>query len=402
MTVASHPPLVTPFRAERYTASRHFSARLAPPYDVISPERRAELAAGDRHNVVHVILPASDGDPYASAATTLEQWRADGVWGRDGSDSVYVVQQIFGSSNQAYVRTGVIGAVSVEPYETGRVRPHEKTHAGPKEDRLALTRATRTMLESLFMLTRAHTGRLRDLLAAVTQTPASRTGELDGVEVRMWCVGGPEATALAEVAGEDALYIADGHHRFETANTYRIENPKASRIPALIVPITDPGLVVLPTHRLVVGEPVDEESLVRRWAQSFFVEEREPEFDPSGLLFELAGRGLSCVVAFPSGKTFILVARGDPSDEPDIVEIEREVVAPLRQAAGPAARVAYTAEASEVFSVLGRGDAAAGILVQPTPVERLLAVSDAGGVLPPKSTYFAPKVPSGLVALPYD
>jgi uncharacterized protein (DUF1015 family) len=258
------------------------------------------------------------------------------------------------------------------------------------------------MLESLLMLARDHSGRLRDLLVAATQKPATRIGELDGVEVRMWCVDGPEATALADTAGEEALYIADGHHRFETANAYKAENPEASRIPALIVPITDPGLVVLPTHRLVVGEPVDDESLVREWGRSFFVEEREPEFDPSGLLAELAGRGLSCVVAFPRGKMFMLVARGDSMDEPDIVAIERAVVAPLLIAAGPAARVTYTADASEMFVALGRNDAIAGILVHATPVERVLAVSDVRGVMPPKSTYFAPKVPSGLVTMPYD
>src|SRR6266566_66259 len=149
------PPLVVPFRGERYAAQHRLSALIAPPYDVIAPAQRADYAARDSHNIVHLILPEApaDADRYAGAAERLAAWRSAGVLQADPGDAVYVVAQDYGlPSGERRARVGMFAAVRAEPFATRRVRPHEQTHAAPKADRLALLRATRTSLESIFLL----------------------------------------------------------------------------------------------------------------------------------------------------------------------------------------------------------------------------------------------------------
>jgi uncharacterized protein (DUF1015 family) len=398
--MAENPvPLVAPFAGERYAAEERLSELIAPPYDVIAPAEREVFAARDRCNIVHVTLPEGRPNGYAGAGKMLAKWRAEGVLRRDPQPCVYVLQQEFVTPDgRERVRTGVIAGVHVEPYERGRVRPHERTHRGPREDRLALARATGAMLETIFLLARDDRGHLRRRLDGVTRHEPTATAELHGVGVGLWRVGGVQAREIAHVAGEGSLYIADGHHRFETANAYRAEQPAAERVPALIVPVSDPGLVVLPTHRLVTGNPVDPAALLRRWEARYAVEPREPELGPQGVLEGLRGRFPSAAVILPDGRLFVLCAR-EPTDDLEIAVIERDVVQPLRDAAGADGAIGYSADAGEVFDAVGRQAAAAGVLVRPTPVERVLQTADAGGVLPPKSTYFVPKVPSGLVIL---
>jgi uncharacterized protein (DUF1015 family) len=392
-------PLVAPFAGERYAAEERLSELIAPPYDVIAPAEREVFAARDRCNIVHLTLPEGPANGYSAAGKMLAKWRAEGVLRRDPQPCVYVLQQEFVTpEGREHVRTGVIAGVHVEPYERGRVRPHERTHRGPKEDRLALARATGAMLETIFLLARDDRGHLRRRLDGVTRHEPTATAELHGVGIGLWRVGGVQGREIAHVAGEGSLYIADGHHRFETANAYRAEQPAAERVPALIVPVSDPGLVVLPTHRLVTGKPLDAAALLRRWEADYALEPREPELGPQVLLDELRGRHPTAAVILPDGRLFVLAAR-EPTDELEIAVIERDVVQPLRDAAGADAAIEYSADPREVFDAVGRQAAAAGVLVRATPIERVLQTADAGGVLPPKSTFFVPKVPSGLVIL---
>jgi uncharacterized protein (DUF1015 family) len=402
MAERSVPPLVTAFAAERFAALDRLSEFVAPPYDVIDAAQRETLAARDPHNIVHLTLPEGRPDPSAAAAKLLARWRQEGVLVRDPSPHVYVVQQGFLTlDGRSHVRTGVIAAVHVEPYATGRVRPHERTHAGPKEGRLALARATCATLEPIFLLARDERGHLRRRLDGVTRHEPVAMAELDGVGIGLWKVGGLQGAEIARVAGEGALYIADGHHRFETANSYRAENPAAERLPGLIVPVADPGLVVLSTHRIVTGAPFDPTPLLARWERRFQVEPREAELDPQGLLDGLEPRPAALVV-LPGGRLFAVTSRDAGPGELEIAVIEREVVGPVMDAIGARAAITYSANPGEAFDAVGRGMAAAAVLVRPTPVEQVLGIADAGGVMPPKSTYFAPKVPSGLVMMSHE
>lgn len=408
--MTSPPPLVAPFHGERYAASDRLSDLIAPPYDVISESERARLAARSAHNIVHLILPAGNGDRYQAAGALLRRWRADGVLVRDREPGLLVVQQEF--ADQGGVRrsrTGLIGAVAVEPFEAGRVRPHERTHAGPKEDRLALLRATHTMCEAVFMLVRDGSGDLTRELATVIARPPAASAALAGVAIRVWRVSGPTADRLAGAAGAEPLYIADGHHRFETALAFRRGHPSADRTLSLIVSLRDPGLVVLPTHRIVQGASLSEDAVRQRLAGGFTIDLLDPGRDLRGALAELRGTG--CLVGLAGGRRLALRLRtaGIAAEAEKVPALRRvdvswadRLVLPVLRGSGDAGRVTYTSSVQDVIDAVDGGQAAAGMLLNPPAVEDVLAVADAGAFMPQKSTYFFPKVPSGLVLLDYS
>ncbi|MGH7537919.1 MAG: DUF1015 domain-containing protein, partial [Gemmatimonadales bacterium] len=293
-------PLVTPFVGERYADAGALSRLIAPPYDVISLEQRRRYAA-DPHNIVHLILPeaADDVNRYHAAAQRLAAWRSAGVLAPDPGPAVYVVAQRFtppGGASQT--RVGMLSAVSAEPYETRRIRPHERTHRGPKVDRLELLRATRTNLESIFLLAPDADGSLTKELRAVTDggRAPDATAELDGVDITLWVVAGSDGARLAAAAG-DPLYIADGHHRYETAVAYQRENPAATQLLGFVVSARDPGLVVLPTHRVIYATDRDVIGLEAGWRRFFEVTPVPPGADPLQLLAASGRDRTACVVA---------------------------------------------------------------------------------------------------------
>lgn len=411
---AELPPLVAPFRGERYSARDRLSALLAPPYDVLSQEDRARYAARDPHNIVHLILPeappGSDGDRYAHAAALLAAWRESGVLRPDPGESVYVVAQDYSlPSGEQRTRVGVLAAVRAEPFAARRVRPHERTHSAPKADRLALLRATQANLESIFLLAPDPDRALaRALAQAASGVPTAR-GELEGVVVRQWVVSGERAAALARLAGRAQLYVADGHHRYETAAAYAQDHPRADRVLSFIVSAADPGLTILPTHRIVFGTERDVAKLVAAWREWFDVGRVAPCMDREERLAELGRERTACIVAFPGGYDVTLVlkptaaldgvpelGRSPAVRALDVARIETLVVQQILGAGTTTPSLMYTADPRAAFDAVRTGGAAAAVLLNPTKVEDVFAVADAGDVMPPKSTYFVPKVPSGL------
>ena len=389
--------LFVPIRAERFRDQSRLSDVIAPPYDVLSPAGRAELAARSSHNIVHLTLPVGRPDPYAAAAAVLARWREEAALVREAAPCVYVVQQDFLTPDgRRYVRTGVIGGLGVEGYDGGRVRPHERTHGGPKEDRYALGQAIRCAPEPIFALVRDGHGHLKRRLEGVTKHEPTVTGDFDGGAVGVWRVRGVQAEEIAHAVGDGPLYIADGHHRYETASALRAALPGADRIPALVVPADDPGVVVLPTHRFVRGGTMAPGDLLASWERDYIVEDRETELDPKGLLDALGSRP-AAVVVFPDGRMVSVVGRADRAEDLEIAVIERDIIQP----AAVGGKVEYTASPAELLDAV-TSHGATGVLVRPTPVTQVLAVADAGATMPPKSTYFVPKVPSGLLILPFD
>ncbi|MGH7675240.1 MAG: DUF1015 family protein [Gemmatimonadales bacterium] len=407
--------LVTPFRGERFRDAARLGALIAPPYDVITPEERARLAAADPHNIVHLSLPETPGggDRFAHAGALLEQWRREGVLVRDAAPTVYILAQEFAlPSGERRTRLGMFAAVAAEPYESGRVRPHERTHARVKAERLALLRATRTSLEAILLLVPDPQRSLAEALVRLTAGAPAARGELGGVRLRLWVVGGDEAARLAASAGRQALYIADGHHRYETAVAYARESPTAGRVVAFLVSTADPGLVVLPTHRVIYGADRDPGGLVEKWGRWFDVQRLPMGTDPLAHLTRTGASRIACVVACPEGGDVSLVLRRDaPLDavpggpalrQLDAAVIEALVVHEILGAGHTTPTLKFTADPREALDAVRKGVAAAAVLVNPTRVEQIIAVADAGGVMPPKSTYFVPKVPSGVVLLPAD
>ena len=409
-------PLLAPFLGERYASAERLSALVAPPYDVISRDERASYAARDPHNIVHLILPEAPpgGDRYARAAALLAEWRRAGVLAADAEPAVYVMAQEFAlPSGDRRTRIGMFAAVAAEPYETRRIRPHERTHTGPKADRLALLRATATNVESIFLLAPDPARTLAAALADVTKRPPDARAELDSVRIRLWVVMGEPASRLPLLASRLPLYIADGHHRYETAVTYAREHPGADRVLAFIVSVGDEGLTILPTHRIVFGGGRDATKLIAGWRTWFDVGRVAPCADRIERLAELGRERTACLVAFPGAHDVSLVLKPGISLDAvpglgntpavralDVARVETLVVQAILGAGTATPSLAYTADPYAAFDAVRAGRAAAAVLLNPTKVEQVFAVADAGDVMPPKSTYFVPKVPSGLVLRP--
>ena len=390
------------------------SVLIAPPYDVIDAVERARYAAMDRDNIVHIMLPeappgAAEEERYRVAAERLAAWRREGVLRRDPEPVLYVLAQDFTlPTGERRTRRGVFAAVAAEGYEPRRIRPHEHTHAGPKADRLALMRATATNIESIFLLAPDHDRALANAVTAASSGRPDATAELNGVGIRLWIVR--DVSRFPFPAGP--LYIADGHHRYETASAYALENPAADRVLALIVSAQDPGLAVLPTHRVIFGAGREVERLLPRWRDWFDVQPVAAGRDPLAVLAALGRDGTACLVADRSRILALLFKAGALPDrlpslahsaavrDLDVARIESLVVKEVLAAGTSTPVVRFVPDGNEALGMVQHGGAAVAVLLNPTKVEQVFAVADAGDVMPPKSTYFIPKVPSGLVLRP--
>lgn len=419
--MATDTPLVTPFVGERYADASALSRLIAPPYDVISPDDRRRYAAADPHNIVHLILPEAAGDVsrYEAAAQHLAAWRAAGVFVTEGAPSVYVVAQTFATpGGERCTRVGMFAAVAAEPYETRRILPHERTHRGPKLDRLELLRATHANLESILLLAPDADGGTAARLRAISDggRAADATAELDGVQIRLWRVSGADADRLTGPLAAGPLYIADGHHRYETAVGFANEDRAAQRLLGFVVSARDAGLVVLPTHRVIYATGRDVTTLEPGWRKYFEVSAVPAGADRAALLAQAGRERTACVVAMAGGeRDRLLVLRPDAplADMPelgktpavrtlDVAIVERLVVQEILAAGKSTPTLTYTPDPKAALQVAHSGKAIAAVLLNPTKVEQVFAVADAADVMPPKSTFFIPKVPSGLVLRSVD
>jgi uncharacterized protein (DUF1015 family) len=390
---------------------------IAPPYDVIDAEQRAELAGRSPYNVVHIDLPQGE-DPYQAAASMLARWRREGVIVEDEQPALWVLEQDYtGPDGQRRTRRGFLAAVRVEDYGPGRIRPHERTHPGPKEDRLRLTRATRANLSPIFSLFSDSDNRAWGALARSTETPPwGRARDEDGTENRLWRVEDPAAIATVQATLKDAeLLIADGHHRYETARLYAEEvggeGPHRYVLMALVA-LQDPGLTIFPTHRLVKDlSEQQHERLAAAIRSHFQVEELAgagelaPPPDPDrlriGYIDSRDQQPLMLTLRDQSAVAAALPGRSEAYRRLDTAVLEALI---LKGALGMSdedidhlRQLGYARASAEALDLVRAGAYDAAFLMAPIPVERVRAVAAAGESMPPKSTYFFPKVPTGLV-----
>jgi uncharacterized protein (DUF1015 family) len=411
---------VRPLRALHYDAA-DLAPLVSPPYDVIDPQQRAALAA-DPHNVVEIDLPQGE-DPYAAAADAFAAWRRDGVLVRDDAPAYWaLVQDYTGPDGHRYTRHGVFARIRVEEYGPGRIRPHERTHPGPKEDRLRLTRATRANLSPIFALHDDPEQAAWTALEPHTAgEPFADVTDADGTRHRLWRVADPAAVEAVTAALEPSeLLIADGHHRYETARVYaeEIGGEGAHRyVLACLVALQDPGLTVFPTHRLLTG--LDEtkraalrEAVQRDWElEEIALEDLEPapgDDDAVRLGYLDTGhrRPLRLTLRDPAVADAALPGRSEAYRRLDTAVLEALI---LTGALGMSEDdishlhgLDYSRTTDEARERVLSGDVQAAFFMGPTPVQRIQAVAAAGEVMPPKSTYFYPKILTGLLFNPLD
>ena len=413
---------IAPLHALHYDLARTggLAPVTAPPYDVIAPAQRAELCARSPYNVVAIDLPQdpSGRDPYAHAAATLDAWRADGIVVADREPALWALEQDYtGPDGRRRTRHGLFARVRVEDYGPGRIRPHERTHPGPREDRLRLTRATRANLSPIFSLYDGDAW--SPLQPHLTGDPFDELTDEEGTTHRLWRVADPQAIAAAQEAlAPTELLIADGHHRYETARAYADElgGEGAHRYVLMcLVALQDPGLTIFPTHRLLTG--LDDarrlalrDAIRRDWdLEEISADELEPA--PAGdgrvrigYLDAHHGRPLRLELKDPAIADAALPGKPAAYRRLDTAVTEalllHGALAMSEDDVSHLRGLAYARSTTEARERVRSGDVQAGLFMGPAPVELVREVAAAGEVMPPKSTYFFPKVLTGLLFNP--
>ena len=388
-------PRFEPFAGLRYDSDAvELDRVVAPPYDVIGPEERRALEGRDAHNVVHIDLPRDEPgrDRYTAAGCLLEEWLAEHVLAEDGEPAFYVYRMGYHDADGRPRQTaGVIGSLELSVPGEGDVLPHERTMSKPKDDRLNLLRSCRANLSPIWVLS------LADGLSALCEPPGppdARCTDDAAVHHRLWRVSQPGVVAaLADAVASAPVVIADGHHRYETALAYRDERRAGRAGPgdhdllmAYAVELAEDQLTIDPIHRLLSGLAPDVD-LVAALAQWFEPFDAGPPSET--LRMRMADAGALGLVM--SGHAWLLKPRVADVARTDAEELDA-VLDSL-----PPHEISYQHGIDNVFALVDKCEAQAGILLRPVSVDQMADAARAGRRLPPKTTFFYPKPATGLV-----
>jgi len=424
---------------------------ICPPYDVIKGTMRDDLLAKSPYNIVNVELPEAsasgsavtggEAEKYESAAGFLREWRAEGILVQ-GDPAFYLYEQEFTLPGTSVLkkRRGVLGALELEEFGD-TVKPHEHTLSGPKEDRLKLLRAARANTSPIFGLFNDSDGWVEKVLeSAGTTPPLLEATDHEGVTQRIWAVTDDETVnAIVAALEPEAIFIADGHHRYETALNYRNERKREveakggtwtgaeldNQVMMMCVSTSDSGLVVLPTHRIVKGLSGEQISkAVEQLEDHFHVELIPTEGDAATQAAQLMPllredslrpqlgvhiKGQSYIVTLREGDAYLAAMDRERSAAYNNLDVsvlhtiimERTLgIGPAQLAAG--GHVLYTIHAKDAIDKVNHDDAQIAFLLRPTLVSQVQEVAAAGDKMPQKSTYFYPKLVTGLVLRPLD
>lgn len=442
-------PEIIPFRALRYNPRvvPDLAEVVAPPYDVISPDAQLRYHARHPYNVVRLILPTDDpaagptGNRYLRAAETFAAWQRDGILERDPAPAVYLYEQEFSvGAARRLRRRGLLALVRLHDYADGVIFPHERTFARYRDDRLRLMRACPANLEAILGFYPGPAPAVATILDThAARDPMMRLVDEDGVGHRVWLVRDrTEIDALAEALRDRPVIIADGHHRYETALNFRNERrtpdvvARAAAPPSLdgfvlmnLVAAHDPGLVILPTHRVIRRLPVrmDEPlgpALARHFAvRALPLDSGDPLRSLRLALADLARRpegSIACAV-YAGGSEVLILDLADPGVPQallaegrapalanlDVAVLHRLVIETLWGIPANSQRddaIQYTRDESQALAAVRGGEAAVAVFLNAPRVAQVQAVAMAGDRMPQKSTFFFPKVLSGLVFNP--
>jgi uncharacterized protein (DUF1015 family) len=423
---------VLPFKALHYDLGKvgSLDAVAAPPYDVIDAAGRRALLERSPYNAVAIDLPkpfdpadpdsdpGADRDPYAEAAARIGAWRAEGALVQDEEPSLWALTQDYvAPDGKSCSRNGILARVRVEDYESGTVRPHERTHPGPLLDRLELTRASGYNLSPIFSLS---TEDAWPLVAASLDEPWGEARDESGTVNRLWKVDDPAVhAAVSECLASAQLLIADGHHRYETARSFRDEVGGEGPHDYTLMSLTgldDPGLTVFPTHRLLSGfkdDPERQQRLGIGLRELFEVSEvpRE-EIDPGGeegvgvfgLYDSFHGRAFRLRLKDPAEVDRRLEGKPEAYRRLDSAILETLV---LKGLAGMSDHdiderngLEYAKSVGDALAMVDEGDFDVAFIQRPVPVEQVKEIANTDAVMPPKSTFFHPKVMTGFAFNP--
>jgi len=409
---------VLPFTGIRYNTRkvRSLGRVISPPYDVISPAQRARLSRAHPANIVRLELPEPAGrlDRYQHAARLYGELREEGLFARDAARQYYLYEQVFTVDGRRYRRRGFFGAVRLERPGTGVVLPHERTFSGPKEDRLRLMKALRMNISPIFLLfPDAGSGIVPLLERCARQKPAASCTTPDGISHRMWCMNDAHSQNVIHYALlQKKLLIADGHHRYETAWVYsqlvrsrgkKREAMNPDYVLSFLCPMEDAGLVILPTHRLVrcagaAGRARLEQSLGRYCARRTFSSLRALRQQMARAVGKRPVFGLVTRRGYALLElTVDLDALGFMSSHsPAFRRLEVTILHHLllkEEAVG----ISYIKDAAELSREARHTDRTCGFLMNATPMDAVGTLAEAGETMPEKSTYFYPKLATGMV-----
>jgi len=427
---------IRPFRGWRYVpgSDRDISPYIAPPYDILSVKDKQDLLARSERNIVAVDMPhvpPKDLGPdhlYREAAERLRQWQTAGVLRQDATPAVYAYEQSFTWAGKSYCRRALLGGVRATPFGQD-VIPHEHTFAGPKADRLRLTEYTKMQLSPIFGFYNDAEAAVTGILNRIAEADPVVRGTIRGVGEKLWLVSDAGTIgAIAAALRQTPVFIADGHHRYTTQMNYRDALAAKSGLGAdheanfvlfALVARTDPGLVILPTHRMIRGlkDGFTLAGLVRNspqfaWQRQALVDQDLTDAD--GLLRR---HGPSAMAFVEPGSSDLWIARLKDRDAmrraaPDKIDAWRQldvailhslmIDVNLQPWTTPETAIEYTPDGLTVASACRSGKAQLGVCLQGTPLPAVEEIATAGEVMPHKSTYFYPKLTTGMVLKPLE
>lgn len=412
---------IKPFGAMRFTEKAGEIGQLVcPPYDIISEEERRAYLARNPHNIIRLELPREGEDPYREAGETLRRWLGEGILARDQSPGYYLYEEEFSVQGVRKRVKGLVCLVRAEEWEKGVVLPHEETLSKAKADRFDLMKATAGNFSSIYSLYMDEKGEITPVIEEQSAgEPELEFTTGDGIVHRVWAVRDRLVVdGLTEAFRDKKLYIADGHHRYETAVHYRRwreerdgRDGAAAWVMMTLMDIRHPGLVVFPTHRLVRGlEESGAKSLLERCKDSFDIYPYHG-FDLDKLFQAIQADGKKAAALYAGGKFVILVLRDRSVIDKKLAYMSpayrnldvtilhtlilEELLGIDKENMKDQKNLAYTRDAAEAMAAVDAGEADCAFLIGATRVEEIAAVAAAGEKMPQKSTYFYPKLITG-------
>ena len=428
---------VRPLRGMRYVASQvgDMASVVTPPYDVISKEAQASYYARSRYNVIRLELgqtTANDtalNNVYTRAAATFSEWRLHGILQEEQTPAYYLYQQVFTHEGQHYTRTSLIARVRLETWDARVVLPHEHTLAKAKDDRLKLLRACAANFSPIMCLYDDPQGRIRRLLASYAEKPEVEIVDEVGEQHRLTPVTDAQHIALIQNFFEQRqLYIADGHHRYETALAYRNEireqrnglhpDDAANFVMMSLIDLDDPGMLVLPTHRVLFNlDPSLLDTLTPERLGQFFTVHSLNTYETEDALLRRLQQEQSPAMLLATRQRIMLLTLNEQGAQRmgesrhseawnglDVAVVQRLIIEDMLGlstsdlTAGTYVR--YLRDASQALHTVQAGEAQLAILLNATRVRQICEVAEADDRMPQKSTYFYPKLITGLVMNP--